>query len=42
VGLKGEPQVKSSTRRTEIHAGKGKSRTEPGSENTKFNWIPGR
>jgi hypothetical protein len=39
VGLKGEPQVKSSTRHTGIHTGKGRTSYKPQLENSKYNWY---
>ena len=39
MGLKGEPQVKSSTRHTEIHTGKGRTSYKPQLENSKYIWY---
>ena len=37
VGLKGEPQVKSSTRHTGIHTGKGRTSYKPQLGNSRYN-----
>jgi len=39
VGLKGEPQVKSSTRHTGIHTGKGRTSYKPQLENSRYIWY---
>jgi hypothetical protein len=39
VGLKGEPQVKSSTRHIGIHTGKGRTPYKPELENSKYIWY---